>query len=268
MIASNRLHHHTAYMVSLESDLNKTLNDLSEQVASHPGVSESIKRFISISGSQLTALRARLNSIAGDIDLPDSSLPRLEPNVGNHPVSSALQNASALLNHAIAGYAMLRSIALRYRDSSLIGDDNTGDMAEQHTKSYVNAVHEINQALHNVALWEMEKDGETCQCTCPSCGLGICMCAQGPRRTLSDIWLETGPISTESDIFVHPPRPDSAADKAGLRHGDTVLAADGEELESHFSLQGKVSAHQSGEEVVLQVRRSTGEIEEISVTCP
>jgi hypothetical protein len=163
---------------------------------------------------------------------------------------------------------MLRTIALRYRDSSLIGDNNTGDMAEQHAKNYVNAVHEINRSLHNIVLWEMDKDGHQCQCTCPSCGLGICMCAQGPRRTLSDIWLEPGPISTESEVFVHSPRPDSAAEKAGLRHGDSVLAADGQELESHFTLQGKVSAHDSGEEVVLQIRRSTGELDEISVTCP
>ena len=94
------------------------------------------------------------------------------------------------------------------------------------------------------------------------------MCAQGPRRTLSDIWLESGPISTESDVFVHPPRPESAADKAGLRHGDIVLGVDGQELESYFTLQGKVSAHKTGEEVVLQIRRSTGELEEISMTCP
>ncbi len=94
------------------------------------------------------------------------------------------------------------------------------------------------------------------------------MCAQGPRKTLSDVWLEPGPISTESDVFVHPPRRDSAADKAGLRHGDVVLAADGQKLESHFTLQGKVSAHESGEKVVLRIRRSTGELEEISITFP
>lgn len=268
MTAVNRLHYHTAYMVSLESRLDQYFLVLSQEVANHPQVSNFFNQLVSISGSQLTALKKRLDTIAWGIDLPVSNLPSFEPKNSNFPVSSALQNASALINHAIVGYAMLRSIALRYRDSSLIGDDNTGDMAERHTKSYVKAVHEINKILHNVVLWEMETDGEICQCTCPSCGLGICMCAQGPRRTLSDIWQEPGPISTENNVFVHPPRPDSAADKAGLHQGDTVLAADGEELESHFTLQGKVSAHNSGEEVVLKVRRSTGEIEEVSVMCP
>lgn len=268
MYASNRLHHHTGSMVALEFELNSKLEIIAEQVAGHSEVSELIGRIRSFSDSHRTALETRLKTIAGEVDLPNSNLPKLEQKIGNYPVSSALQNTSALINYAIVGYAMLRSIALRYRDSSLIGDENTGDLSEQFTKNYVNGVHEINRSLHNVVLWEMDNDGETCQCTCPSCGLGICMCAQGPRRTLSDIWLEPGPISNESDVFVHHPRPNSAANKAGIHQGDTIVAADGEELESHFTLQGKVSAHESGEEVVLQVRRSTGEVEDISVTCP
>ena len=52
----------------------------------------------------------------------------------------------------ITGYAMLRSIALRFRDSALIGEGNTGDIAEQHTKNYVEAVHRIDQTLHNAVV--------------------------------------------------------------------------------------------------------------------
>jgi hypothetical protein len=231
-------------------------------------VLELFNQFCAISESQLQTLQARLKDIAGGIDVPASDLPEFELKIGNYPVSSALQHASAFLNYAIIGYAMLRSIALRYRDSSLIGDDNTGDIAEQHTKNYVNAIHRINQSLHNVVLWEMDNNSETCQCTCPSCGIGICMCAQGPRKTLSDTWLEPGPISIESDVFIHPPRPGSAADNSGLRPGDSVVAADDQKLESHFTLQQVVGAHESGEEIVLQIRRSSGELEEVSVTRP
>lgn len=263
-----RLHQHTASMVALESKLNLALEKLSEQVVDHPDVFELFNQFRTISESQLQALQARLKDIVGEKDVPAGDVPEFELKIGNHPVSSALQHASAFLNYVIVGYAMLRSVALRYRDSSIIGDNNTGDMAEQHTKNYVNAVHEINRSLHNVVLWEMDKDGETCQCTCPSCGLGICMCAQGPRRTLSDIWLEPGPISNESDVFLHPPRPGSAADVAGLCHGDTIVAADDQKLESHFTLQQVVGAHESGEKIVLQIRRSSGELEEVSVVRP
>ena len=263
-----RLHQHTANMAALEGKLNLVLQKLSEQVVDHPDIPELFNQFCTISESQLQILQARLMDIAGENDVPAYDLPEFELKIGSYPVSSALQQASAFLNYAIIGYAMLRSIALRYRDSSLIGDDNTGDIAEQHTKNYINAVHRINQSLHNVVLWEMDRNDETCQCTCPSCGLGICMCAQGPRRTLSDAWLEPGPISTESDVFLHLPKPGSAADVAGLRHGDTVVAADDQNLESHFTLQQVVGAHESGEEIVLQIRRSSGELEKISVTRP
>lgn len=194
MSISNRLHHHTVNMVGLETELNHALNQLSELAIDHADVVQMLNNFCTISDSQPQTLKSRPKAIAGEIDVPVSDFLKFEFETGNYPVSSALQQASAFLNYAIMGYAMLRSIGLRYRDSSLIGDDNTGDIAEWHTKNYVNAVHRINQSLHNIVLWEMDKDSEICQCTCPSYGLGICMCAQGPRKTLSDIWLEPGPI--------------------------------------------------------------------------
>ena len=64
-------------------------------------------------------------------------------------------------------------------------------------------------------IWEMDLEGVECLCTCPCCGLGVCLCAQGPRRTLSDAWVEVGPISDEAEVFVHPPRLGSAAATAG-----------------------------------------------------
>ncbi len=143
-----------------------------------------------MSGAQRRTLELRLQAIAGDMALPVGAVAELVGGGSDYPVTTALQQASAVLNQAIIGYAMLRTIALRFRDSSLIGEGNTGDIAEQHTKNYVAAVHKVNQILHNVVLWELDRDGASCQCTCPSCGLGICMCAQGPRRTLSDTWAE------------------------------------------------------------------------------
>jgi membrane-associated protease RseP (regulator of RpoE activity) len=255
-------------MVAHEGSLANSLKELSEQSSDRPAVADLVRSFKEISVAHRQTLESRLTAVAGET-IPlnaDQIEPKRRASI--YPVSSALQQTSAILNQAIIGYAMLRSIALRYRDSSLIGEGNTGDIAEQHTKNYVAAVHSVNQTLHNVVLWELDRENESCQCTCPSCGLGICMCAQGPRRTLSDIWAEVGPISNEAGVFVHPPRIGSAASEAGLRDGDVVVAADGQELDSHFTLQGIVSGHQSGEAIELRVRRSSGEHEDVIVVRP
>ena len=160
---------------------------------------------------------------------------------------------------------MLRSIALRSRDSILVGEGNTGDMAERHLQIYVSAMHRIYRELNNAVLWELDQVGETCQCTCPSCGHGICMCSQAPRRTLSDIWSEAGPISDDKSVYVHPPRRSSPAEQAGLRAGDEILEANGNVLDTHFVLQGIVSEHTPGGQIELRVRRASGEVESVSL---
>jgi len=268
MNAPNRLHRHMAQMVALEASIETTLDQLSKQASDHPDVAALVGDFRELSGAHRETLEARFNAVAGDTPLPDKIVAEFDGGGGNDPVSSALEHASVALNQAIIGYAMLRTIALRFRDSSLIGEGNTGDIAEQHTKNYVSAVHKINQILHNVVVWELDREGATCQCTCPSCGLGICMCAQGPRRTLSDTWTELGPISDEAGVFVHKPRRGSAAAEAGLNHGDVVVSADGQELDTHYILQGVVGGHRSGETIQLRVRRGSGELEDIAVVRP
>ena len=268
MTSPNRLHHHMAEMVTLEVRLADTLEQLSKRACDHPAVADLVRGFCETSKAHRHTLETRLTAIAGETTPPDADQAEPELGASDYPVSSALQQTSAILNRAIIGYAMLRSIALRFRDSSLIGEENTGDIAEQHTKNYVAAVHKMNQVLHNIVLWELDREGMSCQCTCPSCGLGICMCAQGPRRTLSDTWAELGPISDEAGVFVHSPRSGSAATEAGLCHGDVVVAADSQMLDSHFTLQGIVSGHQSGEAIELRVLRGAGEQEDIAVVQP
>ena len=144
----------------------------------------------------------------------------------------------------------------------------SSDIAEQHTENYIGAVHKINQMLHTVVVWEMDREGSACLCTCPCCGLGICLCALSPRKTLSDAWAKVGPIADEVEVFLHPPRSGSAAANAGLLHGDVIVAVDGQELESYSTLQSAVGGHQSGDAIELRVRRSSGELEDITVVRP
>ena len=68
-------------------------------------------------------------------------------------------------------------------------------------------------------------------------------------------------------LYISPDRVVPAA-TAGLRHGDVIVAADSKNLESHVTLQGIVSGHETGETIKLRVRRCSGEFEEISVVRP
>ena len=268
MTTPNRLHRHMAQMVALEASIEKTLAQLSKRASNHPDVAALVRRFHEMSGAQRQTLNARLQAIAGNIAIPDGAVVEFEGGGSGYPVSTALRHAFSILNQGIFGYAMLRTIALRFRDSHIAGEGNTGDIAKQHTANYIGAVHKINQMLPDVVLWEMDREGSSCLCTCPCCGLGVCLCAVNARTTLSDAWAEVGPIADEAEVFLHPPRSDSAAANAGLHHGDVIVAVDGQELQSYSTLQSAVRGHQSGEAIELRVRRVSGELEEITVVRP
>ena len=264
----NRLHRHMAEMSALEASIEKTLDQLSKQASDHPDVAALVRSFHEMSGAQRQTLEARLHAVAGNIAIPGKAVAEFDGGDSAYPVSTALRHASAALNQAIFGYAMLRSIALRFRDSPVAGEGNTGDIAEQHTKNYIGALHKINQTLHNVVLWEMDREGSACLCTCPCCGLGICLCALSARKTLSDAWAEVGPTADEAEVFLHPPRSGSGAANAGLHHGDVIVAVDGEELQSYSTLQSAVGGHKPGEAIELRVRRGSGELEDITIARP
>lgn len=260
-----RLHKQIAEMIVIETTLNALLGDLAQRSEANIEVSTVLRECEALSAVQLEALQSRFAKIGGnefDVKVNLSGRPEHSE---DYPVTAALSRAAAELNRTVFGYAMLRSVALRSRDSSLIGAENTGDLAEQHTRNYVHALHQINRILHNAVLWELDQDGEECQCTCPACGIGICMCAQGPRRTLSDIWAEAGPISDETSVLVHKPRRGSAAAEAGLKGGDRILAADSRELATHFVLQEVVSGHSAGEPIRLRVKRTSDDVEDVTV---
>jgi len=257
-----------AQIVALEASIEETLTQLSQRASDHPDVAALLRSFCEMSAAQRRTLDARLHAVGGDIAIPDGAEAEFDGGDNGYPVSTALRLAFLILNQAIFDYAMLRTIALRFRDSYVAGEGNTGDIAKQHTKNYIGAVHKINQMLHNVVLWELDRDGSTCLCTCPCCGLGVCLCAVSARTTLSDTCAELGPIADEAEVFLHPPRSGSAAANVGLHHGDVIVAVDGLELQSYSTLQSAVRGHHSGEAIELRVRRVSGELEEITVVRP
>ncbi|MFQ5944459.1 MAG: PDZ domain-containing protein, partial [Anaerolineales bacterium] len=119
--------------------------------------------------------------------------------------------------------------------------------------------------LHDVVVWELDHEGLECQCICPSCGLGICLCAVSSRTILSDAWAEAGPIAVDEGVHVHPPRKGSAAANAGLRSGDVILTVDGQEIQTYSVLQTAVLKPDPGEQIQIGVRREPDELEDVGL---
>ena len=126
MTTPNRLHRHMAQMVALEASIEKTLAQLSKRASDHPDVAALVRGFHEMSGAQRQTLNARLHAVAGNIAIPDRAVAEFDGGDSGYPVSTALRHASLILNQAIFGYAMLRTIALRFRDSPVAGEGNSG----------------------------------------------------------------------------------------------------------------------------------------------
>jgi hypothetical protein len=261
-----------AAMVALEAAIEQTLDQLLPEVSGHAEVSAMCRDFHSMVKSQLYALHSRLQTLAESCPIPDRATEAL-PDVGSigghvYPVSTALQALYTLFNQAVIGYATLQPISHRFRESWVIADAGTAaHLARQHTQNYVRAIEKIGRVLHDVVLWELDGAGLACQCTCPSCNLGVCLCAVSSRTILHDAWSAAVPITADAGVYVHPPRQDSAAAHAGLCGGDLIVAADGHQAQPYAVLQTAIREHKPGETIQLKVRRRSGEIEEIAVVC-
>lgn len=137
-------------------------------------------------------------------------------------------------------------------------------------RGYAAAAQEINQMILDAVVSELNQRGQECQCRCPSCALGICLCVPHSTNTINEVWQGTSPSALLGGIWVRQPRRDSVVARVGLREGDCVVAVDDQEIVSDLdagSIQTAVRRRQSGEKIRLRVRRATGELE-VTVTRP
>ncbi len=266
--SSNRLQSHVAYMIALETSIEENLEKLMPRVSGHNEAMALLTGFHTLSKKHRQALETRLHTIA------DKPTHMKNPSTDFHanrlneeddfPVSTALQIIYTLFNQAVIGYSVLHPLATSFLDSHYFADEGTSfHLTRQHTQNYVQAIQQISRLLHDVVLWELDQEGLECQCICPSCGVGICLCALAGRSFLSQIWVEESPIAVDKEIYVHPPKLDSAATKAGLGNGDVILAANGEEMVLFGDIQEVVKNTEPGKEIRLMVRRSSDEKEEV-----
>jgi S1-C subfamily serine protease len=66
------------------------------------------------------------------------------------------------------------------------------------------------------------------------------------RAFLSTTWAEAGPIADDEGVYVHLPKQNSSAAKAGLRRGDFISAAGGQEIKLYLDLQNAVRNGEPG----------------------
>ncbi len=264
-----RIHRQMADMVALEAAIEQALGELIPEVSNHSEVTAIFKDFHAMTKGHLQALTARLQTVADNVPIPDATgvvFPDGDRSDGNkYPVSTALQTIYVAFSQAVIGYAMLQTLGNRFRDNWVIGEDNTADLAQLHTVNYVRAIQQISRVLHDVVVWELDDKGIECDCICPSCGIGVCLCAGGARTGLSNAWAEAGPIAVDEGVYVHPPRQGSAAAKAGIRSGDVVLTIDGQEIPPYPVLQIAILRHDPGEQIQYHVHRDSGELEDVAV---
>jgi len=176
---------------------------------------------------------------------------------------SSLAKLVATISQAAFDYSLLHTLAHRFYDGP--EDGSTADLAEKHLRDYTQAINAINQVVSEIVVQGQGRSGEECQCQCPGCALGICLCAPHSTITINEAWRDAISPEAQSNLWLRPPRRGSAAEAAGLRVGDTLLAVDGQEIRTIQSLQEAIRKHQPGERILLSVQRPSGEPQNFTV---
>ena len=258
-MTTNRLHEQLRHVIALEDCIELFLTKQLPNLAESQIVAELLENIRDTSGNQKLALIDRLETISNGET--NSNVPTKEISWMCKAIPSSILEATyTALNESIIAYTTLSIIAKRSRDSAIIGEGNTTDIADNHTQNYVNVIRSISHLLHDVVIAELDHDGLSCECTCACCGIGLCICATYNRETLSNAWAKAGPFADEGEVLVLQPRSGSPAAEAGLQQGDFIIAADGTELASYATLYSVADGHKSGDKIKLKVRHASGEL--------
>jgi hypothetical protein len=260
-----------ADLVALEGEIEAALAGHKIVVAAHPDASAAVQRFHALAQGQRYALSEHLVSIggqhAGGVPRPPALAALLAPAGAAAdfplPVCAALRNDYTAFHHAALGYGLLWGIAHRAYAERV--HQPTFRLAEQHQRSYAEAAQEIVGLLADVLAWELSRRGEPCRCLCPSCrGLGLCICTAGAQSVTVDNFAETARPG-ERGVRVRQLRAGGPADRGGLRAGDVVVAADGQEVPDLWKFNPFLAGFQAGQPVRLRVAPQTGGVRDVIV---
>ncbi len=269
----NRLLAHLAYMVALEAAIHQKLDELIYQPPVPAELSVLLTAFRKLSETHQQALETRLQVLTNAEPLSQRSVKgpvlNLVDQEAGLPGSTALQIIYTMFNQAVIGYSVMHTLSTRFLDSVRIANEGTSHhLSQQHSKDYIHAIQQISRLLHDVVLWDLDREGLECQCTCPSCSEGICLCALAGRNFLRETWVEEGPIAEDQGVPVQTPKRNSAAARAGLISGDVILAVNGQKIEAYGDFQTVVRNAESGEEIHLTVHRNSQVLDDMVIVHP
>ena len=159
-------------MIALEAAIEQRLEKLIPEVSNYAEATAFRKGFQTLSKDQRQALEPRLHTIADNAPQMKDPATGFAANGlsegGNYPVSTALQIIHTIFNLAVMGYSVLHPLSTRFLDSVLIADEGTSyHLSRQHTQNYVQANQQISRLLHDVVLWELDREGLEGQGICP-----------------------------------------------------------------------------------------------------
>jgi len=129
------------------------------------------------------------------------------------------------------------------------------DLAEVHAAAWIEAFHQLNDALPDVLAADLRQQDLVCRCVCPACGIGACGCVRRSIETMREVWGRPGLAPEDGWELLVPPRPGSQLAEAGLERGDRILAVDGEAVHATPDLQRGLRRHEIGDPVTLRVVR-------------
>lgn len=245
-------------MLAHESRLEETLARMSSVLTEYLESPRLIGHLQTITATHRDSLRAHLDGLkTSGIPAPPPTISELiESSVqgGRHDtVLSRLETVASIAAQVAFRYGVVHGYAHRFYEVE------TADLADQHRVDYLAAGQILHQCVGDVVVHEMRADDYTCRCQCPSCSPGICLCWHAHSHEL------TGPGVPREGIVVRQPRPDSSAERAGLRHGDVILAVAGDSIGSYQDMLDRMREHEPGDDVKLSVQRPTGAREQVII---
>ena len=244
-------------LLSIETQLGFELSILGVAAEGDPEATALLHSIAFLAETHANRLRDRIEALG--LASPAQATGIRIPSEAMGP-EQALRRVFVLLSEAVIGYAALSPVCNRFRDSPITAHEGmTSHLARDHSQDYLSAMGRLGGAIQGVIIRELVSQGYECQCTCPACGLGLCVCGLGARAGFSEAWVAARPVSGDADLAIPKPRATSAAAVAGFQDGDQLINCDGALIASYPQLQTTIKGHEMGEEIRFTIRRDGSE---------